>query len=194
MRNSVIILLLALAAATAQQVNPPRDGVDLIIGGGAWLPGLFNDGNQLSVGTSFLVGIETPMFQADQFRLTAGPAFCSSDNGNYDGITAVMLNAGYRKYPFFRPYAGSRGIEPFLGVTAGGLVVWDRTSDTFEDGESTSTGGAMLGAELGTRVKVGENVFLDLTLGADWVPIGAELAGEMEKDLSGLRIQGSLIF
>ena len=194
MKTAVLILVLAVSLATAQQTEPPRDSMDFFLGYGAWLPGLMNDDNQLSVGSAIMVGIETPMFQSDQFRLSAGPAFCGSDRTNYDGITGIMLNLAYRKYPFYRPYAGSRALEPFIGVTGGGIIVWDRIADTFENGESTSTGGAMLGAEIGTRVKVGETTSLDLTISGEWVPIGSTIAGEGEKALSGIRIQGSLVF
>jgi hypothetical protein len=194
MRYAVLILAMVLPLAAAQEVNPPRDSMDFFVGGGAWLPGIFNEGNQLSVGGLFTAGIETPMFQSHQFRLSAGPGYCSSNNDSYDGITAVMLSAGYRKYPFFRPYAGSRAIEPFIGVSGGGIVVWDSVSDDHADVESRSTGGAMIGAELGTRVKLGESTFFDLAITGEWVPVGGQLAGEAEKDLSGIRILGSLVF
>jgi len=194
MKTALLLTALFLSLSFAQQVEPPRDGVDFFFGYGAWLPGLLNDDSQLAVGSQFLVGIETPMFQANQFRISAGPAFCSSDRTNFDGITAIMVNVGYRTYPFFRRYAGPRAIEPFIGAVAGGIIVWDRIADTFEQGESKSTGGAMLGAELGTRVKLSNTMFFDLTLTGEWVPIGSAIAGETEKDLSGLRIQGSLVF
>lgn len=194
MKRAVLLLAILVPMSFAQEVEPPRDSMDFFAGYGAWLPGLLNDGNQLSVGSSIILGIETPMFQSDQFRLSAGPAFCGSDREHFDGITAIMLNVGYRKYPFFRPYAGSRALEPFIGFTGGGIIVWDSIADTYEQGESKSTGGAMLGAELGTRVKVGESMFFDLTLAGEWVPIGSAVAGETDKDLSGIRIQGSLVF
>jgi len=194
MKKISALLLLITTMAVAQGVEPPRDSMDFFLGYGAWLPGLLNDDNQLTVGSLFLVGVETPMFQSDQFRLSAGPGFCGSDRAAYDGVTSIMLNLGYRKYPFFRPYAGARGLEPFFGFTAGGIIVWDSVDDSFENADSKSTGGAMLGAELGARVKVSEDMFFDLTLTGEWVPIGSLLAGEAEKDLSGLRIQGSLVF
>lgn len=195
MRKVLFVVLVIAAVAAAQEVDPPRDSMDFFFGYGAWLPGLLNEDNQLEVGSAFLVGAETPMAQGDQFRLAIGGGFCNSDNIHYDGITSVMLNLGYRNYPFYRPYAGARGLEPFVGVNAGGIVVWDSVIDTFSNTEeSTSTGGAMLGAELGARIKMDEDMFFDITIAGDWVPIGAELAGETEKDLSGIRIQGSLVF
>ena len=193
--NKVFILLLIFSAASvAQEVNPPRDSMDFFVGAGVWMPGLLNDNNQLAVGSAFQLGAETPMAQGDQFRLAIGGGLCGSDREHYDGITSIMLNLGYRNYPFYRPYAGARGLEPFIGFSAGGIVVWDSVADDNTNIDSKSTGGAMIGVEAGARVKINENTFFDITLGGDWVPIGAELAGESEKDLSGVRIQGSLIF
>jgi hypothetical protein len=193
MKTAALLLAVAASLSLAQQSEPPRDGMDFVLGGGAWLPGLMNEDNQLSVGYAFMAGIETPMFQEDQFRLTAGPAFCGSDRNAYDGITAVMLNLGYRKFPFYRPYAGPRALEPFIGLTGGGILVWDAVAEG-SSADSKSTGGAMLGVEAGTRIRVGETTGLDITLSADWVPIGSALAGESDEDLSGIRIQGSLVF
>jgi len=194
MRKVLFVILVIVAVAAAQEVDPPRDSMDFFFGYGAWLPGLLNEDNQMEVGSVFLIGAETPMAQGDQFRLSAGGGFCNSDNIQYDGITSIMLSLGYRKYPFYRPYAGARGLEPFIGVTAGGIVVWDSVADDVTVVDSKSTGGAMLGAEMGARIKIDEDMFFDITVAGDWAPIGAELAGETEKDLSGIRIQGSLIF
>lgn len=193
MKTAAIIMALVASLAIAQQTEPPRDGMDFILGGGAWLPGLTNDDSQLSVGYGFIAGIETPMFQEDMFRLTAGPAFCGSDRNQFDGITSVMLNVGYRKFPFYRRYAGARALEPFVGITGGGILVWDTVAED-SSADSKSTGGAMLGLEVGTRIKVGETTSLDLTLTGEWVPIGSAVAGETEEDLSGIRILGSLVF
>ncbi|MCD6586964.1 MAG: hypothetical protein J7K88_00275 [Candidatus Fermentibacteraceae bacterium] len=52
----------------------------------------------------------------------------------------------------------------------------------------------MLGAEIGTRLNVKEDMFFDLTFTGEWVPIGGELTGEAEKDLSGIIIQDSRVF
>lgn len=195
MKKVFLLLLIVAAVSAAQEVDPPRDSMDFFVGAGAWMPGLINDGNKVQVGPVFMVGAETPMAQGNQFRLAIGGGFCNSDREHFDGITAIMLNLGFRNYPLYRPYAGARGLEPFIGFTAGGIVVWDSVADTFSNTEeSTSTGGAMIGAELGARIKVNENTFFDITLAGDWVPVGSELAGEEEKDLSGLRISGSLVF
>ncbi len=194
MKRVFVLLLLVAAVAAAQEVDPPRDSMDFFIGAGAWLPGLLNNDNQLEVGSAFLVGAETPMSQGDQFRLSIGGGLCNSDREQYEKITSVMLNLSYRKYPFYRPYAGARGLEPFIGFTGGGIVVWDSVDDDYENVDSKSTGGAMIGAELGARVKMSEDMFFDITLTGEWVPIGSELAGEADSDLSGIRIQGSLIF
>lgn len=194
MKSVSLLLILVAALASAQEVDPPRDSMDFFLGYGAWLPGVTNDDNQMEVGSAFMVGAETPMFQSDQFRLSIGGGFCNSDRIQYGGITSVMLNLSYRKYPFFRPYAGARGLEPFMGITAGGILAWDSVEDQYTTIDSKSTGGAMIGAELGARVKVKEDMFFDITLTGEWVPVGAELAGEADKDLSGLRIQASLIF
>ncbi|MEA3266983.1 MAG: hypothetical protein U9P42_08580 [Candidatus Fermentibacteria bacterium] len=193
MRSILLILLLVASFAAAQEIDPPRDSMDFFFGAGAWMPGLLNDDNQLEVGSVFMGGVETPMAQGDQFRLAIGGGMCNSDRENFDGITAIMLNLGYRNYPFYRPYAGARGLEPFFGVTAGGIVAWDSVEETVSGNEeSSSTGGAMAGIELGARMKISEGTFFDITLGGDWVPIGGDVAGE--EDLSGIRIQGSLVF
>lgn len=194
MKRVFVLLLLVAAVAAAQEVDPPRDSMDFFIGAGAWLPGLLNDDNQLEVGSAFLVGAETPMSQGDQFRLSIGGALCNSDREQYERITSVLLNLSYRNYPFYRPYAGARGLEPFAGFSAGGIVVWDSIADDAVGIDSKSTGGAMIGVELGARAKVNEDTFFDITLAGDWIPIGSELAGEEGKDLSGIRIQASLIF
>ncbi len=193
MKSIFLILLLVASFAAAQEIDPPRDSMDFFFGAGAWMPGLLNDDNQLEVGSVFMGGVETPMAQGDQFRLSIGGGMCNSDREHFDGITAIMLNLGYRTYPFYRPYAGARGLEPFVGFAAGGIVAWDSVEETVSGGEeSSSTGGAMIGFELGARMKINEGTFFDITLGGDWVPIGGEVAGE--EDLSGIRIQGSLIF
>ncbi|MCK5842844.1 MAG: hypothetical protein KAH31_11780 [Candidatus Sabulitectum sp.] len=193
MRSVFLILLIAASFAAAQEIDPPRDSMDFFFGAGAWLPGLLNDDNQLEVGSVFMGGIETPMAQGDQFRLSIGGGMCNSDREHFSGITSIMLNLSYRDYPFYRPYAGARGLEPFVGFTAGGIVVWDSVEETVSSSEeSSSTGGAMIGFELGARMKINEGTFFDITLGGDWVPIGGDVAGE--EDLSGIRIQGSLVF
>ena len=195
MRTVFLLLLIAVAAASAQEVDPPRDSMDFFVGAGAWMPGLLNDGNKLEVGPVFMLGAETPMSQGNQFSLALGGGMCSSGREHFDGITSVMLNLGYREYPFYRPYAGARGLEPFYGFSVGGIVAWDSVADDFSNAEeSTTTGGAIVGVHVGTRLKVGENTFFDITIGGDWVPIGGNLAGEVEEDLSGIKIQGSLIF
>lgn len=195
MKAVLLFLLIAATVASAQEVDPPRDSMDFFLGAGAWMPGLLNDNNQLEIGPVFLAGAETPMSQGNQFRLSLGGGMCSSGREHFDGITSVMLNIGYREYPFYRPYAGARGIEPFMGFKVGGIAAWDSVADGYSNvEESTSTGGAIVGAELGTRVKVSETTFFDITIAGDWMPIGGNLAGEGEKDLSGVRIQGSLVF
>jgi hypothetical protein len=195
MKTVFVLLLTVAAVAAAQEVDPPRDSMNFFFGAGVWMPGLMNDDNQIEVGPVFAVGAETPMSQGNQFRFSAGYGRCSSGNAHFDGITSVMLNIAYREYPFYRPYAGARGLEPFYGFSAGGIVGWDSVADDFSDTEeSTSTGGAIVGVHAGARLKVNENTFFDITIGGDWVPIGGNLAGETEKDLSGLKIQGSLVF
>ncbi len=186
----MIVLILAGASLLADDLDSHRGAMDVFIGAGVWVPGMLGENSELAVGPMFLAGVETPMADGDQFRLSAGYAMCGSDRVEYDGIGAVMLNLAYRSYPFYRPYAGPRGLEPFIGVTGGGLVAWDNP----ETGDSENTGGGMLGAEIGTRMKVGESTFLDISLAGEWVPTGSNLAGEEEEDLSGIRIQGSLVF
>ncbi|GEM_PF-447844 len=195
MKTVFMFLLIVAAVAAAQEVDPPRDSMSFLLGAGVWMPGLMNDGNKLEVGPVFAVGAETPMSQGNQFRLSVGYGSCGSGNAHFDGITSVMLNIAYREYPFYRPYAGARGLEPFYGFSAGGIVAWDSVADGFSNAEeSTSTGGAIVGVHVGTRLKVGENTFFDITIGGDWIPVGGSLAGEADSDLSGIKIQGSLIF
>jgi len=195
MRTVFLLLLIIAAAASAQEVDPPRDIMDYFVGAGVWMPGLLNDGNKLEVGPVFMLGAETPMSQGNQFRLAAGGGKCSSERQHFDGITSVMLNVAYREYPFYRPYAGARGLEPFFGFSAGGIVAWDSVAENFANvEESTTTGGVIVGVHVGTRLKFNESTFFDITIGGDWVPVGGGLAGEADSDLSGIKILGSLIF
>ncbi|PIE53643.1 hypothetical protein CSA37_00315 [Candidatus Fermentibacteria bacterium] len=189
-RGPVDALVVINVDQSAASPDRDRGAVDIFLGAGVWVPGMLGENSELAVGPMFLAGVETPMADGDQFRLSAGYAMCGSDRVEYDGIGAVMLNLAYRSYPFYRPYAGPRGLEPFIGVTGGGLVAWDNP----ETGDSENTGGGMLGAEIGTRMKAGESAFLDISLAAEWVPTGSALAGEEKEDLSGIRIQGSLVF
>lgn len=190
MKKALPVLMCLYLSVFAAEPEPDRGSMDVFLGAGVWVPGMLGENSELTVGPIFLAGVETPMFDGDQFRLAGGYASCGTDREGYDGVNAVLLNLAYRNYPFYRPYAGPRGLEPFIGVTGGGLVAWDSPVE----GDSKSTGGAMLGAELGTRMKVGETTFLDISLAGEWVPVGGSLAGEEDEDLSGIRIQGTLVF
>jgi hypothetical protein len=95
-------------------------------------------------------------------------------------------------YPFYKPYAGPRGLEPLLGFYGGGLLAWDSAVD--DSLETATTGGAVVGLELGARVKISDTVSIDVVIRPEWVPIGGELAGEDKESLSGLVIFAGLAF
>ena len=79
-----------------------------------------------------------------------------------------------------------------MGVFGGGLLAWDSADD--DAMETTTTGGGLIGVELGARMKVGEDRFLDLVVRPEYAPTGSRLAGEDDKDLSGLSFGAALIF
>lgn len=186
--NRVIIVLLALSLTAAAS---ERSSLEFSVGGGAWMPALFDSGSQLSPGPCFAVSLQIPPSLGDCFIISAGYASAGSDRAGFGGITGIPLTVGYRLYPFFRRYAGPRGIEPLLGVYGGGMLLWD---DPDGNGDKTNTGAGVIGAELGARVHMSETVSLDISVSPEWVPAGSALAGESSEDLSGLQIRASVVF
>jgi len=188
MRSIVIIAVLVAAAATASD----RGSLDFSFGGGAWIPGLIDSDSELQAGPGIALSIEIPMEMGDIIFLKTGYRLASSDRDGWDAVNAIPLVFGYRSYPFYRPYAGPRGLEPFVGAYAGGLLAWDSAeSDSLE---TSTTGGGVIGLELGARLKLSDQTFLDLIVSPEWIPMGGALAGEEKKDLSGLTIFAGIVF
>jgi hypothetical protein len=184
--------LLALGLLAAGAWASDRGSLDIAAGGGAWIPGLVAEDSELSAGPGFVLGFETPMDQGNCIVLRTGYRMAGSDREGWSGLSAVPLTVGYRIFPFYRPYAGPRGLEPLMGVFGGGLLAWDSADD--DALETTTTGGGLIGVELGARMKVGEDRFLDLVVRPEYAPTGSRLAGEDDKDLSGLSFGAALIF
>ena len=184
----IIVLLLAFSLTAAAS---ERSSLEVSVGGGAWMPALFDSGSQLSPGPAFAVSLQIPPSLGNCFIISAGYASAGTDRSGFGGISGIPLTVGYRLYPFFRRYAGPRGIEPLIGVYGGGMLLWD---DPEGSGEKTSTGAGVIGAELGARVHVSENVSLDISVSPEWVPAGSALAGESGEDLSGLQVRASVVF
>jgi len=154
MRSIVIIAVLVAAAATASD----RGSLDFSFGGGAWIPGLIDSDSELQAGPGIALSIEIPMEMGDIIFLKTGYRLASSDRDGWDSVNAIPLVFGYRSYPFYRPYAGPRGLEPFVGAYAGGLLAWDSAeSDSLE---TSTTGGGVIGLELGARLKLSDQTFL----------------------------------
>jgi hypothetical protein len=185
-----IAMLTALLASAAFASD--RGALDIAFGGGAWIPGLTAEESELSVGPDAVVGVETPMDQGHCIVLRTGYRMAASGRGDWSAVAAIPLTVGYRIFPFYRPYAGPRGLEPLLGFFGGGMLAWDSADD--DALETTTTGGGLLGVELGARMKVGEDRYLDLVVRPEYAPMGSALAGEDDKDLSGISLGAALIF
>ncbi|NLP06573.1 hypothetical protein GX411_11585 [Candidatus Fermentibacteria bacterium] len=187
MSMPVILAVLLASAAVAQ---PGRSELEVSLGGGAWVPTGSDFEGTLSAGPQFTTGLMIPMFHGDCITLRTGFRSAGADSSAWDGVSCIPLELGYRAYPLFRRYAGPRGLEPFVGGMAGGFLAWDSPADG--DVESASSGGFMLSAELGARIRLGEAAFLEVTVCPEWMPAGKELAGE--DDLSGLTVGAALSF
>jgi len=187
MKIAVVFLTLLTALAVASD----RSALEVSIGGGVWMPSLFDSDAELSPGPAFIVSLQIPPSLGNCFIIETGYLSAGSDNDNYSGIAGIPLTVGYRMYPFYRRFAGPRGIEPLLGVFGGGMLLWDSPEG---NQDKTNTGAGVIGVELGARIHMGESASLDIVVTPEWVPAGSPLAGESEKDLSGLEISASVSF
>lgn len=185
----ITVVLLASSALLAGG-HGDRASLAFSVGAGVLTPWIFGEETDAGVGFGGMFGVETPMTQGNQFALKAGFFTAGTDNEAYSSVGFVPLTLTYRMYPFYRRYAGPRGIEPLLGVRAGGVLAWDSPEG---DNEGTTTGGGIIGAELGARIPFGWTNYFELTVAADYMPLGASLAGE-EKECSSLGIMASVIF
>ncbi len=185
----VVILLIALLCALATASE--RNELEVSFGAGVWMPSLFDSDTQLNPGPAFMLSLQIPPSLGNCFIIETGYLSVTSDRDNWNGVTGIPLTIGYRTYPFFRKYAGPRGIEPLLGIYGGGILLWDRPDG---NQDSNKTGAAVIGAEIGARIMLGESTSLDLVVSPEWVPAGSALAGESNKDFSGLKILASIVF
>lgn len=184
---AVTLLAAGLLAAGG---HGDRASLSYSIGAGVMTPWIFSQDTQAGTGFGGMFGVETPMYQGNQFSLKAGFFTAGTDNGGYGSVAFVPLTLSYRKYPFYRSYAGPRGIEPLLGVHAGGVLAWDSPEG---DMEGTTTGGGMLGAELGARISLGWTSFFEIAGSVDYIPLGSSIAGE-EKGCSAVTLMASVVF
>jgi hypothetical protein len=189
MRIAAMVLLLAALSTTSWASD--RSSLDVSAGAGLWVPGSLSEDTELSVGPALVLGLETPMGQSNCITIRTGYMTAGSDRPGYCGVNAVPLTIGYRTFPLLRPFAGPRGLEPFLGINGGGVVAWDSTED---DVETTTTGGGVMGVELGARVLVSSGTFVDLTISGDYVPLGSKLAGEENSQMAWLKVAATLVF
>lgn len=167
-----------------------RASLSYSVGGGVLTPWIFSEETQAGTGFGGMFGVETPMAHGSQFALKAGFFTAGTDDENYGSVGFVPLTLSYRMYPFYRRYAGPRGIEPLIGLHAGGVLAWDSAEG---EGESTTTGGGIMGAELGARISMGWTSFFELAAAVDYIPLGSSLAGE-EKGCSAVRLMASVVF
>lgn len=188
MRHLAFAIVLMTAAAGASE----RGSLEFCFGGGAWIPGLIDSGSELQAGPAVSLSLEIPMDQGNIVFLRTGFRYASTDRPGWESVYAVPLVIGYRMYPFYKPYAGSRGLEPLLGFYGGGLLAWDSTDA--ESLETTTSGAVVIGLELGARVKISGSASIDVVIRPEWVPFGGELAGEEKKSLSGLVIFTGIAF
>jgi hypothetical protein len=182
------ILLFVLLLVSALGLASDREDLELILGGGVWVPTGSDFETSLTVGPALVVGLQIPMFEQNCIFLRSGYRAAGSDSAAWNGVSCVPFELGYRAYPLYRRFAGPRGLEPFVGVSAGGFLAWDSPSE----GEGTSSGGGRLAAELGARIRLGEASYLDVFFAPEWMPLGKDLAGE--DDLSGMTVGALLSF
>lgn len=183
------VMFLAAAALFAGG-HGDRASLGFSAGAGVITPWLFSEDTQAGTGFGGMFGVETPMNQGNQFALKAGFFTAGTDNGAFSSVAFAPLTLSYRMYPFYRRFAGPRGIEPLIGIHAGGVLAWDSAEG---EGESTTTGGGIVGAELGARIPFGWSNYFELSAIADFIPLGASIAGE-EKECGALRLMASVVF
>ena len=182
----VVPLLALLALAPAALAGASRQAVELTVGGGAWVPTGMDFDTSLETGPAFRAGVQIPMSLGNVIYLHTGYMSAGSGSAGSDGVSCVPAVLGYRLFPLYRRYAGPRALEPFLGVSGGGMIVWDSS----EQGAGTTTGGGLGGVELGARLGLGSGSFVDFCFGFDYARAGGKVAGE--NDLSGFRILAML--
>jgi hypothetical protein len=183
-RFSVALFLLLPAVCLASE----RDDLELVLGAGAWIPTGSDFETTLTAGPAFTVGLQIPMFEQNCIFLRSGYRSAGSDSSAWDGVSCIPFELGYRAYPLYRKYAGPRGLEPFIGISAGGFLAWDSPAE----GDGTSAGGGRIAAELGARIRVGEDTFVDIVFAPELMPLGKDLAAE--DDLSGMTVGAMLSF
>lgn len=187
MKASILFVVFLCAFALASE----RSELEVTIGGGVWIPSIFHSETQLTPGPLFMATLQIPPSLGNCFIIGTGYMSVESDRENWNRISGIPLLVGYRIYPLFRRYAGPRGIEPFLGVYGGGMLLWDSPEG---NQDKTKTGSAVIGAEFGARIVLGSSTCFDLAISPEWAPAGSALAGESNKDLSGLKILASIVF
>ncbi len=185
-----VILLAAVFSLTAR-AQMDRGELQVSAGAGVWMPALLDEASELAPGPAFSASLQIPPALGNVFIIESGFLTAGCDRETWDGVYGVPLSIGWRYYPFYRTYAGPRGIEPLLGAYGGGMLLWDSPEG---EQEGTTTGAGILGVEVGARISLGGETFVDLTVRPEWVPAGAGLAGQAEEDLSGLRVGASVVF
>lgn len=184
MKPILVAVLLLPAICLASE----RGDLEFTVGAGAWIPTGTDFESTLSTGPAVVAGLQIPMFEQNCIFLRSGYRSAGSDSSAWSGVSCIPFELGYRAYPFYHRYAGTRGLEPFIGASLGGFVAWDSP----EEGDGTSAGGFRLAAELGARIPVGERVYVDIFFTPEWMTLGKDLAGE--DDLSGMAVGALLSF
>jgi len=187
MKTVVMLLMLLTTFAIASE----RNDLEVSFGGGVWMPSLVDSDADLTPGPVVIASLQIPPSLGDCFIIRSGYMSAASDNKNYNGISGIPITVGYRVYPFYRRFAGPRGIEPLIGIYGGGMLLWDSPES---NQDKTSTGAGIIGAELGARVHISESASVDLVVTPEWLPAGSSLAGGTGKDLSGLEVTASVSF
>ena len=183
--------LLVIAVALTVVAQGDRGDLQFSVGGGVWMPALFDEDSHLSPGPAFSASLQIPPALGNCFIIETGYLMAGCDRETWDGISGVPLTIGWRLYPFYRRFAGPRGIEPILGAYGGGMILWDSPTGTQE---KTTSGAGIIGAEIGARVSLGGEISMDITVRPEWIPAGSNLAGQAGKDLSGIRVLASVVF